>query len=222
MKSLTMLLRVAVLSAVVVAVSVSSVSAQGHVVGAPNDNRDVRPHQRPDGNTFTDRRDGRTYSIVVIGNRRWMGENLDYQTDNSWCYNNDNSKCREYGRLYDWKTARTVCPAGWHLPSRAEWDNLVRAAGGDVAAGTKLKSRSGWDGKGNGTDDYGFSAPPGGWRNAAGQSFAGGKNGYWWTDTEHSTQQGWVNLKKMNYNNGKVEADNNGKGNGFSVRCIAD
>jgi len=229
MKSLTKLLRGVVSSVAVAAFCVSGVFAQGHIVGgASGDNRgrdDRPPHRsggRPDFNSFTDRRDGRTYRIVVIGRQRWMGENLNYQTDNSWCANNDNSKCSEYGRLYDWKTARTVCPAGWHLPSRQEWDTMLEAVGGDNVAGKKLKSTHGWDGNGNGTDDYGFSAQPGGERVAAGNTFNAGKVGFWWTDTEHRTQQGWVNLKKMYYGNNKVEADNNGKFNGFSVRCIAD
>jgi hypothetical protein len=107
---------------------------------------------------LTDSRDGKKYKTVVIGEKRWMANNLDYkpQSGNSWCYNYKDSNCDKYGRLYDWNMAMTVCMAGWHLPSSQEWKKLVVTAGGDKKAGKKLKARSGWGEKGNGTNDYGF------------------------------------------------------------------
>jgi uncharacterized protein (TIGR02145 family) len=135
--------------------------------------------------TFTDTRDKQTYRTVVIGGKRWMAQNLNYQTDSSWCYQNSADSCEKYGRLYNWDAAVKACPAGYHLPSREEWDNLGRAIGdegnkyineGDdkwvhwLGAAKKLKSKSGWnwnkpDNKsGNGTDRFGFSALPGGQR----------------------------------------------------------
>ncbi|WP_461252221.1 FISUMP domain-containing protein, partial [Treponema sp. R8-4-B8] len=63
----------------------------------------------------------------------------------SWCdYGKNNADCYEYGRLYDWNTALSVCPTGWHLPNRKEWQGLVNYAGGKDVAGNKLKSTSGW------------------------------------------------------------------------------
>jgi len=70
-----------------------------------------------------------------------------------------------------------ICPTGWHIPNNAEWQELVNLAGGNnETGGKKLKATSGWDdnGKksGNGTDDYGFSAlPGGGGKSRSGDSF---------------------------------------------------
>jgi len=98
-----------------------------------------------------------TYKTVVIGTQTWMAENLNYATG-SQCYGDN---CGTYGRLYNNVIAKTVCPSGWHLPSDAEWTALKNTVGGNSTAGTKLKSATGWDSNGNGTDDYGFSALPG-------------------------------------------------------------
>jgi len=135
---------------------------------------------KDENGTFTDSRDGKTYKIVTIGRKKWMAENLNYQpqSGNSWCYDNNNSNCDKYGRLYDWKTAMTVCPEGWYLPSRREWDNLGETVGGKkkiihmtekiywYGAGKKLKKLYGWNDykgqSGNGTNEYGFSALPSG------------------------------------------------------------
>jgi len=172
--------------------------------------------------TVTDRRDGKTYKTVEIGGKRWMGENMNYQTSSgSWCYKNDNSKCGEYGRLYDWKTAKSVCLSGYHLPSRAEWDNLVGAAGAKGVAGKKLKARRGWNYNGNGTDDFGFSALSGGSRNYNDGSFYGaGTYGNWWATTEDGG--GYAYRWYIYYNYDNVYENYNDKGYGFSVRCVAD
>jgi uncharacterized protein (TIGR02145 family) len=107
--------------------------------------------------TVADTRDGQTYKTVKIGTQTWMAENLNYQTKKgSWCYENSTDSCKKYGRLYDWNTAKTACPTGWHLPSRQEWRILVTTAGGSESADMKLKAKSERNQNGNGTDDYGF------------------------------------------------------------------
>jgi uncharacterized protein (TIGR02145 family) len=166
--------------------------------------------------TLEDSRDGKTYKTVKIGNQTWMAENLDYQTTNSWCYNNADSNCVKYGRLYTWDAAITACPRGWHLPTSQEWDTLMTAVGGTSTAGTKLKSKSpNWDG----TDDYRFSALPGGRRNTDG-SFRGlGSLGNWWSVTEYDASVAYIWYMKSG---GAYVGEDNREDDAFSVRCLQD
>jgi len=170
--------------------------------------------------TFTDERDGQTYRTVKIGNQVWMAENLRFNVgDSSWYYQGNEDNCNKYGRLYTWDAAKKACPAGYHLPSREEWDDLVAATGGDVA-GKILKSKSGWDENGNGTDDYGFSALPGGYRCSDGTLYGAGYYGYWWTVAESTSNYAYY--RRMSYDGDDVYEYNNYKSNGYSVRCVAD
>jgi uncharacterized protein (TIGR02145 family) len=183
--------------------------------------------------SFTDTRDVKVYNTVTIGTQTWMGENLNYETpSDSWCYGEGGydymsggtlssaqvqANCDKYGRLYKWSSARTACPVGWHLPTDAEWQTLVDYAGGWSTGGTKLKASSpDWDG----TDDFGFSALPGGSRNTDGSFFVLGSWGYWWTATEGDVDfaYGWyvgTDLEGVGRGYG-------GKEDGFSVRCLQD
>jgi uncharacterized protein (TIGR02145 family) len=167
-------------------------------------------------NVLADARDGKKYKTVEIGGRVWMAENLNYEAEGSKCYNDSASYCGKYGRLYDWATAVKVCPAGWKLPDTSDWGDLATAAGG----GNKLKSTSGWNFNGSGTDEYGFTALPGGyWRSAVGDFIRARDFGFWWTATEDGSGEA--------YNRNMDETDNvsgikSGKGNGYSVRCIKE
>ena len=123
------------------------------------------------GNFLIDRRDGQTYRTVTIGEQTWMAENLKYKTEFSTCHKDPDS-CAKYGRLYEWGEAYNACPADWHLPTEEDWNTLFATIGakyrkydGFLGAGEKLKSKSGWLGNGNGTDEYGFSALPAGTSN---------------------------------------------------------
>jgi uncharacterized protein (TIGR02145 family) len=164
---------------------------------------------------FTDSRDGQKYRIVKIGDKVWMAQNLNYlpPSGNSWCYNNDDSYCAKYGRLYDWETATKVCPLGSHLPSLEEFGELKAAAGGDKA-GKALKSTYGWKENGNGTDEFGFSALPGG--SQEGSSFwYGGMSGKWWT-----SESGYI-IQMMAVGDG-VDRNSKNESWGYSVRCVRD
>jgi len=113
--------------------------------------------------SFTDSRDGKTYKTVKLDNQTWMAENLNYNAEGSECYESQESNCQKYGRLYNWSTAKSACPSGWHLPSVDEWWALMVFAGDYEVAGIMLKASSGWNKDGNGLDAVGFSALPSGY-----------------------------------------------------------
>ena len=169
-------------------------------------------------NSFIDSRDGKTYKKIVIGSQTWMGENLNYAAKGSVCYENKDANCAKYGRLYDWATAMGACPAGWRLPFDAEWETLTSFVGS--SAGTKLKSMTGWNENGNGTDDYVFSAMPGGGGLSDGKFDGIGNYGVWWS----ATVDGINNARRryMRYNIDYVGWNALEKSYRFSVRCVQE
>ncbi len=199
-----------------------------------------------DENCFEDARDGQTYKTVKIGDQVWMAENLNYKTDSSFCYNDSVEYCEKYGRLYTWAVAmdsagtwsangmgcgynktcspaypvRGVCPSGWHLPDTTEWNTLFNAVGGSSIAGTKLKFMSGWYNSGNGTDDFGFSAPPAGYRHYYGYYNYEGRGAYFWSSTEFNSNGAYYMGLYYSYDPADLNID--GKNYGFSVRCLKD
>jgi uncharacterized protein (TIGR02145 family) len=175
------------------------------------------------GKPFTDSRDGKKYGTVKIGNQVWMGENLNYNANGSKCYDNKPANCDKYGRLYNWPTAKTACPKGWHLPSDAEWTALTDFVGGSSNAGKKLKAASGWNSNGNGTDEFGFSALPGGYGNSYGSFDYVGNYGSWWSATESIAIAAYGCGRRMDYDGAGVYGYDGGKATTlFSVRCVQD
>ena len=170
------------------------------------------------GTTFTDSRDGKIYRTVKIGSQTWMAENLNYDVGGSTCYENDPANCEKYGRLYYKSTAMSACPAGFHLPSEAEWNYLEMVVGGSKTAGLKLKSTSSWGSyngvSGNGTDEYGFSVLSGGIGVRGDVFLYRGMMSVWWSTT--GTRVIW-------YHTGGVSRNTlSGKTNQNSVRCVQD
>lgn len=191
--------------------------------------------------------DGNIYNTVQIGSQLWMAENLrttkdktgnaiklvthngewanleDNDTDKAYCYYN-NDESLGYGALYTFAAAKDACPTGWHLPDDAEWMELetyLANNGHSKTAGTALKSKSGWNSEGNGTDDYGFSALAGGYRSDDNGAFnSAGAMGYWWSNTDTQELYAWYRFLTSNY--AGVTRYGMGKSSGYSVRCVKD
>ncbi|MDR2577564.1 MAG: fibrobacter succinogenes major paralogous domain-containing protein [Chitinispirillales bacterium] len=188
--------------------------------------------------SFTDSRDGQVYRTVTIGSQTWMGENLNFNAQGSVCYDDDPGNCDIYGRLYDWNTVMAgspssstspsgvqgICPVGWHVPSEAEWTTLVNFVGGREVAGAKLRSRSGWHtGSGHvpGTDDFGFSALPGGYRwSGSGGFLTVGDDGRWWSATENDATS--ARIRAMYWDDSNVGSGGGSKTILYSLRCLRD
>jgi len=184
--------------------------------------------------------------------------NLVYYSDStSWCYDNEAANCAKYGRLYTWAAAmdsagiipgntangcgygeicnlgnvkvRGVCPEGWHLPSRDEWDTLLTAVGGEAKAGIMLRSTEGWNdyygSSGNGWDSYSFSALPAGDRinNKYGNFYNEGYCAYFWSSTEYDSDGAYYMLLDYIYADAFLDYyDRRKYGYGYSVRCLRD
>lgn len=181
--------------------------------------------------SFVDNRDGQHYTWRKIGEQIWMNKNLNYKTGKSYCYENNVSNCELYGRLYVWNSARNVCPNGWHLPTDDEWKILETFLGLDqndidyiglrgTDEGEQIKSNIGWNGNGNGTNNVGFSAFPGGCRSNGGSYSGFGDDGYWWTATGSSGIQAWS--RGLSQNTDQLIRYSSVKTFAFSVRCVKD
>ena len=166
----------------------------------------------------------------------------------SWCYDNNDKYCAVTGRLYTWaaaidsvalandadnpqtcgygvtcslpETVQGICPDGWRLPSSNEWSTLITTVGGSSSAGKILKSSSGWYDKGNGTDAYGFSALPSGYRAIQGQSYYAGGFAYIWSSTEYNSYRAYYLYLRNHIESSYTNYDK--KDNAFAVRCLQD
>ena len=174
---------------------------------------------------FTDSRDNQEYITVAIGKQVWMAQNLNYECKRSYCYDNAFNNCDRYGRFYDWGMAQDICPKGWHLPDTTEWNELFVEVGGKKNAGTVLRSANDWNRGNKGSNKYGFSVLPAGYRNYDG-SFGGAASksdeeyAFFWTSADGEDDNGYFVY---------MTSEANGAGWNFgdkkyskSVRCVRD
>ena len=179
---------------------------------------------------------------IKIGTQTWMSKNLDVTTyrngddipqvkdqkkwtkltTGAWCYyENESANGTTYGKLYNWYAVndlRGLAPKGYHIPTDAEWTILTDNLGEE--AGTKMKSKTGWDHDGNGTNTSGFAGLPGGFRGSNGNFYNIGAFGIWWSSSENDTIFAWY--RNLYNGNGNVNRGNSSKHYGFSVRCLRD
>ena len=143
----------------------------------------------------------------------------------AWCYyDNDPKNGNKYGKLYNWyavNDTRVLAPAGWHVPSDAEWTILSTFLGGEDVAGIKMKSTSGWNDNGNGTNSSGFSGLPGGYRGYDRNFSSVGYDGSWWSASEYNETDAWYRELYYSYYSNLSRSKAN-KFYGFSVRCVRD
>ena len=139
--------------------------------------------------------------------------------------------------MYNWYAVndpRGLAPEGWHIPTDAEWKELEMYLGMSQAE----TGYTGWRGKDDGcilketgtlhwhalnegaTNESGFTALPGGYRDVDGYFYVLGYSGYWWSSTEHHTYFAWY--RSLYYTDSEVHRTNSYEGDGFSVRCLRD
>ena len=174
---------------------------------------------------ITDPRDGQTYQIIQIGTQCWFAENLNYETEQSWCFDDKASNCDIYGRLYTWEAAVNACPAGWHLPTNDEWSFLAETLGGADIAGGKMKSidPNQWEEPNTGgTNESGFSGLPGGYRGSGGSYKNQGTSTYFWTSSSAPSNDNYGINRGLTYTLEVLSEPVTDKRFGFAVRCVRD
>ena len=191
--------------------------------------------------------EGNEYKTITAGNRTWMAENLRTTryadstlipnikdaakwaslTSPGYCWfkNSEAAFKTMYGAIYNWYTVNTgkLCPEGWHVPTDDDWKGLSAALGGDLVAGGKLKQTgdSYWQTPNTGaSNEYLFTALPGGLRYLDGEFRDFGFGGYWWTSTEFSPER--AIFRFAFYQDANLFRFDNDKKNGFYVRCVKD
>lgn len=188
--------------------------------------------------------DGNTYPVVQVGDQCWMAKNLAVthyangdsiahvpyawyaQTAGAWCtYDNLAVNDTVYGKLYNWYTvadARGLCPAGWHMPTDADWGPVITLYGGASTAGGALKALSPlWAApNADATNISGFTGLPGGVRSDAGNFINLGTDGFFWSATDQQASSAWE--WHLHHDWGGVDHGGALKQVGASCRCVYD
>jgi len=162
--------------------------------------------------TFTDPRDGKVYKTVKIGEQLIMAENLAFKpiTNGYWAYNNDTSTVAKYGYLYDWETAKTIAPAGWHLPTKEEWMQLHKDLGGNSEKVFEAMKEGG---------SSGFNILFPGWRAKNDKFYPEGLHAYFWSCDGQDREHAFLMYCKSS---GDAKLGTGVTSFGFSVRLFAN
>jgi uncharacterized protein (TIGR02145 family) len=189
--------------------------------------------------------DGNFYNTVKIGKQVWLAEDLKVSRLNdgtpikqekdpnlwvftkapAWCWYANDSAAFSFprGKLYNWYAVNTgkLCPQGWHVPSNREWEELQIYLGGDAVAGGKMKTTGTifWRSPNvSATNETGFSAIPGGFRDGSGQHSYSTMVDRWWSSTLYPPEGAYTwyvyHASNFLYHQGDLKIFGN------SIRCI--
>lgn len=188
--------------------------------------------------------EGYEYPTIKIGTQTWMAENLrtgkyndgttipNTQGAEGWGglssgawinYDNKTANNTLYGKLYNWYTVNSgkLCPKGWHIPTSDEWTVLENYLGGRKVAGSKMKAKALWQtSTTETTNESGFSGLPGGYRSSVGSFYYIGVQGNWWSSTGNSPAN--ASYLSLYYDSPYLNGGDDGKGFGYSCRCVLD
>lgn len=184
--------------------------------------------------------DGNIYPTIQIGEQCWMGKNLNVGTmvvsnittinhsdvsDNGviekYCWENDPDSCDAYGGLYDWNEAmayseevgaRGICPEGWHIPTKEEWQELDDFYKyGDAGLHLKVGGSSGFNGLLAGD------------RHAQGMFVSQNSSGFLWTSTKYTIlNDNSAYYRELCACNDHLDYGHFSRFTGATVRCIKD
>lgn len=182
---------------------------------------------------LTDKRDGKIYKIASIGSQTWMIENLAYKTSDyysgesdpsmtfaervkysrsrgCYAYDYDESYVKDHGYLYNWETAKQVCPDGWRLPTKDDFTKLMDNYGGDERKAYPeliVGGNSGFSGTFDGKrgKDLAFNTMD--------------RCGYYWSSTEYNEEEAYLLYFSAFNSVGLADFE---KVSGYSVRCIKE
>ena len=178
--------------------------------------------------SYVDERDSKTYKTVKIGEDTWMAENLAYAGDalaaESWCYEDDESNCKVYGRLYSWNAANLdgtkqgACPEKWNVSTKDDWENLINAVGNDPSVGKLLKDPAFYKSGPMNKNDYGFSALGAGVVDTAYHGLE--TEAHFWTANAYNDSTAYY--YSMAVGSKSVTKLVKDKKQGRSVRCVLD
>ncbi len=195
--------------------------------------------------------DGNNYTSIVIGTQTWLLQNLKttkYRNGDQietttpanldisaepapkyqWAVANDPGAVPVYGRFYTWYAvtdSRNVCPTGYHVPSDTEWTTLTTFLGGEAVAGGKVKETgtTHWNDPNTGaTNESGFTAVAGGYRNFNGAFVSFGISSPYWSATENQINTAWGWGRSLNYSLETMARMGFDKPDGCVVRCLKD
>lgn len=191
--------------------------------------------------------DNNIYCTVKIGNQVWMKENLrtthfrdgspipnisdkslwKYLSNSAWCDSNNNATYGNlYGHLYNWYAAtdaRNIAPAGWHLPTEADWNTLITYLGGYNVAGKSLKATTSWNAGDTSTNSSGFSALSAVKLNAIAAIFEGsGSLASFWSSGTNPADSSVAWMRQLVAGDKRVKKLTLKKTDGIALRCVKD